>query len=99
MNLLKNTMAILEQMKGYNEWPSKVVYDRKHMMCSTVFITLKTLRHAELIETALDSHKDDLGVISSSISISGRPVERAGKTIYVIKVHQKGDSMMIGRIA
>ena len=90
MELLKNTMAILEKM-SYNEWPSKITYERQHMEWSRVRIIVATRRMMLDIESAVDNLADEL-----LITVETKAIKRAGIVRhYMITIHRKGDSMYI----
>ena len=90
MKLMKQIMDILEKM-GYNEWPSRISYERQHMVWSKVKIIVATRRMMLDIESALDNLADEL-----FITVKTQAIKRAGKVRhYMISVHQKGDSMLI----
>tara|TARA_R110002020_G_scaffold176377_1_gene368634 strand:- start:162 stop:761 length:600 start_codon:yes stop_codon:yes gene_type:complete len=95
MELMKQVMAILEKMR-YNEWPSKITYERQHMMWSRVKITVATQKMMKDIETALKTFHEDLAVISDFVTVETKSIKRGGRIIhYRVTVHRKGDSMII----
>jgi hypothetical protein len=95
MELLKNTMAILEKM-NYNEWPSKITYQRQHMEWSRVRIIVATQKMMKLITIALNNCIHDLAVVADFVTVETKSIKRGGRVIhYQITVHRKGDSMFI----
>jgi len=90
MRLMKQVMEILEKMR-YNEWPSKITYERQHMEWSKVRIIVATRRMMLDIESAIDELADEL-----LITVETKAIKRAGIVRhYMITVHRKGDSMYI----
>ena len=100
MKLMKQVMAILEKM-NYNEWPSKITYERQHMAheWARVRINVDTEERMELIETALKTYYESMGLVAPVVAVETKAIKRGGRIIhYRIYVHRTDDNQKFGNL-